>query len=281
MWNGWAGLKSCTRYECSGNAATASCDVVPATCSKNSDCNVGDFKGYGTCVDGCCEYGNVPPPPKNQEICNNFVDDDGDNAIDCQDSDCALSPECGGTPFWDNSLFAALVATLVAMLAFSGVYSYRKKPKNKAIIAVLAGAIVWIAVFILVQAMDLPIVDPFALVTPNVQECVSNWGWLSFLDVPNYLCQAGQIAEIISYLGALIIAGLAAFLLYRTLSRIREFANKPLVIGSFAIISFIIVFILARALFWVGVVALILFAIFKYVMSPLEMVGRVAGRFKN
>jgi hypothetical protein len=31
-----------------------------------------------------------PPPPPQQEICDNGIDDDGDGAIDAEDTDCQI-----------------------------------------------------------------------------------------------------------------------------------------------------------------------------------------------
>lgn len=42
--------------------------------------------------------GDPPPPPPPAEICDNGIDDDGDGATDCDDSDCTADPVCAPPP---------------------------------------------------------------------------------------------------------------------------------------------------------------------------------------
>jgi hypothetical protein len=75
---------------CDGNAAVTyqamgTCNPANGTCSyaeaMRTDC------GMQQCTNGVC----VPRP---MEICADMMDNDGDGAIDCADSDCAAFPAC-------------------------------------------------------------------------------------------------------------------------------------------------------------------------------------------
>lgn len=75
----------CTADSCDpGIGCTTSPDNgVP--CDDGNDCTQGDACLAGQCLSGANEC---------EELCNNGVDDNGDNAIDCQDIQCADLPGC-------------------------------------------------------------------------------------------------------------------------------------------------------------------------------------------
>ena len=53
----------------------------------------------------------------------------------------------------------------------------------------------------------------------------------------------------LGYLFAVAIGGFAAWMMYKTMSTNKEFADKPMVAISFSIITFIIVFIIAMTIY--------------------------------
>jgi hypothetical protein len=71
---------------------------TPAQCTDGMD-NDGD--GAADCADTDCT--NVPACPR-AEDCGNNLDDDQDGLTDCLDSDCASSPDCAPVEDCDNNL---------------------------------------------------------------------------------------------------------------------------------------------------------------------------------
>lgn len=243
------------------------------------ECKSDGTKGKAVWCDVCKQTGDTAECiiTTRETICDDGVDNDEDGAVDCSDLDCSDSPDCGGPVPWESWMFSSLVAGLVAMLAFSGIYSYRKNPKNKAVIAMISAGIVFGLVFLAVEAMGLEVGNPFEQFVPEGPSCSTEGLWLGQYD-PGYIgCVIGEIGYYLEYLFAFGIGGLAAFLFGRTLSRTQDFADKPLIVWSMAIIAFVIVFIIAKALFVFAIILLVLFVIFKYVMSPLAMVGKMSG----
>ena len=51
-----------------------------------------------------CDDFNVDVNPDENEICDNFIDDDCDNLIDCNDLDCEASAVCGSIEICDNGI---------------------------------------------------------------------------------------------------------------------------------------------------------------------------------
>ena len=107
------GLVDCEDPDCIGDAACG-CGPDGTPCDDGDPCTFGDVCVGGECVglpvdcddgDPCtedfCDGGecvNVPIPDcGTQEICDNGIDDDGDELVDCEDPDCANAPGCGGS----------------------------------------------------------------------------------------------------------------------------------------------------------------------------------------
>ncbi|MFT3773891.1 MAG: hypothetical protein QM820_51640 [Minicystis sp.] len=72
---------------CYTGLALSAHGVCMATCTQDTDCR----PGYG-CVDkGLAQKVCALPP---ESACNNFVDDDNNGFMDCEDPGCQTSPEC-------------------------------------------------------------------------------------------------------------------------------------------------------------------------------------------
>ena len=92
-------VKDCTQCH-----SWSFCDVCPSdpTCDTPpiSTCNDGDGDGYGTPSDGCanrapdCDDYDANVYPGADELCNDNVDNDCDDKVDCDDSDCFRDSVC-------------------------------------------------------------------------------------------------------------------------------------------------------------------------------------------
>ena len=91
---------------CNGDASgcsnfTSTIQDLPVTGGVSYLIRVGSFGTSGGV--GQFDLSFAPGGGNPIEICNNSVDDDGDGAIDCNDTDCAADPACSGTPTEDCS----------------------------------------------------------------------------------------------------------------------------------------------------------------------------------
>ncbi len=77
----------CTDDSCSGLQGCVNAPVEDQACDDGNECTTGDKCAFGVCVPGVsvCD-----------EICDNLVDDDGDQAVDCDDDECAAELHCLG-----------------------------------------------------------------------------------------------------------------------------------------------------------------------------------------
>lgn len=98
------GQSDCADSDC---AMAAACACGNGAIDTGEDCEGSDLGGATCLTEGytagtlscnsACEFDtsectNIPP-----EVCNNGLDDDGDTAVDCADTDCAAAPACGAT----------------------------------------------------------------------------------------------------------------------------------------------------------------------------------------
>jgi hypothetical protein len=87
----------CTTETCGAGACGAVVDPACTPCATDAECDDHDACTTDACVAGVCaatpldECTSNPP-----EDCTNGSDDDGDGFADCNDTDCADVPACGG-----------------------------------------------------------------------------------------------------------------------------------------------------------------------------------------
>ena len=74
------------------------------SCADGID-NDGDF--YTDCQDSDCAVDPACGGNGRETNCSDGIDEDGDGATDCQDSDCNADPACGGAS-WGNSMTGTL-----------------------------------------------------------------------------------------------------------------------------------------------------------------------------
>jgi hypothetical protein len=91
-------MSTACQFVCSGSACGGVCKPGSKQCSGNSaqTCN-GDGSGWSTtatCQFGC-ESGSCKTCQPQREDCSNGRDDDCDQRVDCQDSDCRAGDSCG------------------------------------------------------------------------------------------------------------------------------------------------------------------------------------------
>jgi|GEM_PF-2561615 len=279
MFEGSASLGFCKKYECQGNMVTASCNEVEAKCTTDEDCYVDTFE-FGTCSNGCCAYGAVPPPPPPtpETICNDGKDNDGDTFIDCDDPDCKGTEECilGGS-YWEGWMFPATVALLMFVVSFGAAYATIKR-KDKAVIAMIVAAIVAVITYLIVDSLALSIGNPFDVFTPKVTQCGS------LLGMTDPFCQIGNAFETVKWLGSLLIAGLVSLLSFRYLKNISSIGdNKILLLGIIAVI-FVSMYIITAALFWFALIAAIIVGMIQGLLPIPQRVSTAEGtriRFKR
>ena len=72
---------------------SSTCDGDCNDSDPDLNLNDDDGDGWSTC-DGDCNDNNISVNPGEVEICNNGIDDDCDDLIDCNDDDCTAAPEC-------------------------------------------------------------------------------------------------------------------------------------------------------------------------------------------
>jgi len=223
-------------------------------CNENGEADLASIK-Y---CDECVEVGDMVMciNTSREVICDDGIDNDGDGLIDGADPDCII-------PIlpWESWMFSLLVAVLLAMITFGGVYSYKKNPKNKILIALITSAIVLIASYLTIEAVinifHIAVGNPLDVFTPHYRECGVFGDWMCGID--------NAIAGVL-WLGSLLMAGIVAFFAFTFFRRLRDFGKHTMLVVIFSIITFIIAFIIASALFWVIVVILILFVIIRYVL---------------
>jgi hypothetical protein len=121
-------LDACTidNYEGGGKCSHTRID---GCCRVDADCDDSNPATVDTCSDGICNHDSPPPAPQcttdvqcddgnvcttdacvsqactytaipgcGAEVCNDGIDNDGDGATDCSDSDCAADPSCVTPP---------------------------------------------------------------------------------------------------------------------------------------------------------------------------------------
>jgi hypothetical protein len=270
----WSSLASCTQYECVGDATNAQCQAISASCSVDSDCDVDEFRGYGRCDDGCCIYGEVPPPPPDtvsESNCDDGIDNDEDGDIDCQDQDCRDLGKCGSGG-GDNNIFSIMVGLLVGVLTFAIVFSYRKQKKNKLQISLLVGLIVGVIVALVVWSMDLNVGDPFQTFTPQFVNCAEATAG-AWLPTDKFFCDLGNQIEALRFIVGLIIAGITTWFALGVFRKLKELTSKPAIVLVMLGIVFISTLWIALTFFWWAIFAGILFAIVKWVIPGLGGIG--------
>lgn len=272
MFTRWSSLPACKKYECSGDAASATCKQVAATCSKDSDCDVGDFDGYGKCINGCCKYGDVIPPKPKVEICDDGEDNDGDGLIDDNDPDCEVGTlGITGDEDWLVPLLVALFASaLIGIVVYPRVSGDQSRKLGVSMIAMIITAV---AVFFIVDAMDLQAGNPFKVFTPNLQDCSRVGGWIPGFD--QAVCELGNVMEAIKWLLSSAAAIFAVFLAWGIIRNIRELngamkAFLLIIIGT-------TVFLLVGAIFWFAVIALVIIGFIWGISKRVPGVAQVGG----
>lgn len=218
--------------------------------------------------DECVEIGDeVKCINTSREVnCDDGIDNDGDDLVDCFDPDCSDSAVCGQPPKLDDQIFAVLVGILFAVIVFAIMYSYLTKPKNRALYSLAAAGMAFIAVFLIVDAMNLPVANPFEYVTPNIKDCSCPQCWLP---VDEWVCQAGNLWEALRFLFAFGVAGLGVYFLYGALSKVPEIAKKPAMIAALCFITLVVLFIIALALFWLAFIILMLYLAVRFLLPTL------------
>jgi hypothetical protein len=69
---------------------------TPPQCTTDTQCDDGNACTTDACVSEACMHTAIPGC--GSEVCNDNVDNDGDGATDCSDSDCAADPSCVAPP---------------------------------------------------------------------------------------------------------------------------------------------------------------------------------------
>jgi len=92
-------------------SADGICVLTIATCITDADCKVGVIGG--TCIDGLCQYGYVPPPPI-EPVCGNGICEAGEDDNNCAEDCGSVNPVFK----WDNLYFFPILLTLGLALLF-------------------------------------------------------------------------------------------------------------------------------------------------------------------
>jgi len=130
------------KWICSENGI---CVLSIADCRTDADCKVGSIGG--TCIDGLCQYGHVPPPPV-PPVCGDGVCQAGEDKNNCAE-DCGVP---GGLK-WDNLYFLPILLTLGLSLLFA--WSGKRKTGYYStfdfIVGGVLGAVIGIVLYFIVK----------------------------------------------------------------------------------------------------------------------------------
>jgi len=131
------------KWICSENGI---CVLTIATCTTDADCRVGSIGG--TCIDGFCQYGYVPPVPI-EPVCGNGICEAGEDKNNCAE-DC-------GTPNplfkWDNLYLLPILLTfgLALLFGWRGKQKTEKYHTFDFIIGGVLGVIIGIVAYFIIK----------------------------------------------------------------------------------------------------------------------------------
>jgi len=237
----------CKKWRCAGEGALAKCIAdAEARCVRDSDCWYDNEYQWGVCLKegqyaGCCDYtGAVPPPPPTpcgDGICDSAA---GENIITCP-ADCKKTPEA-------ELLLMLLMALAISIIIFAIYWKRSEIVDNRKKVAI--GLAVAGGAALLVYA----VMSIFNITRiPWITEC----GGLFAI-----ICQIQFFLSVVA--GA--VAAIFAFKFFR------KVLEAPVVAMMLAGVLGFITFLMAHALFLIGLFLLLALVILSFV----PIVGPVA-----
>lgn len=214
------------------------------------------------------------------EVCNNTKDDNGNGLIDCQDPDCANSPNCAIPPQNANEWVVALIAGLLALMTFAGVYGKERGKKNQFAIAVIAAAVIGVVSYLLISTIfttyNIQVANPLDTFTPHITDCgkATAGAWLPF---DRWGCDLGNAGAWLAWLFGVVCAGAGAYFAHKFLSKVPEIARNKLLMLSMMLFVGAVIFVIAVSILPFVIIILVILALLAWFFQvPITMLGGVA-----